>query len=242
MAVENEQHSFPTSPISSVSSLGNANAFAPPEQHSGFYVLYGKRILDVIMAAILLLLAAPLMAVIAVGVVLDSPGPALFVQERVGKNGTTFRMFKFRSMHAANSTLIHEQHVQRVIRENTEPQPGGSLKIPADPRVTRLGRILRRTSLDELPQLVNVLRGEMSLVGPRPDLPYAVAVYKPWYHERFEAMPGITGYWQVAARNTVSYERMIEMDIEYSRRQNLSWDLLLLLQTAGAVFHGKGAS
>ena len=245
MAVENEQHSFPGGARGSVNAnggLGRTTTFAPPEQPNSFYVAYGKRILDVTLALLLLVLTAPLLAVIALLVVLDSPGPALFIQERVGKDGTTFRMFKFRTMHAATDSQIHEQHVQRVIRENTEPQPGGSLKISADPRVTRLGRPLRRSSLDELPQLVNVLRGEMSLVGPRPDLPYAVAVYKPWYHERFSAMPGVTGYWQVVARNTVSYERMIQMDIDYARRQSLSWDLLLLLQTAGAVIRGKGAS
>lgn len=244
MAVENEQYSFPTGARGAAGpgEVGRSAAFAPPEQPSGFYVAYGKRILDVTLAGLLLVLTAPLLVVIAIAVVLDSPGSALFVQERVGKDGSPFQMFKFRTMHAANDPLIHEQHVQRVIRENTEPQPGGSLKIAADPRVTRLGRWLRRSSLDELPQLFNVLRGEMSLVGPRPDLPYAVAVYKPWYHERFRAMPGVTGYWQVVARNTVSYERMIEMDIDYARRQSLGWDLLLLLQTTGAVIRGKGAS
>ena len=245
MAVENEQFSFPTGARGAVKSggeLGRSTAFTAPDQPNSFYIAYGKRILDVTLAGLLLVLTAPLLVMIAVAVMLDSPGSALFVQERVGKDGSPFRMFKFRTMHTANDSLIHEQHVQRVIRENTEPQPGGSIKMAADPRVTRLGRRLRRSSLDELPQLFNVLRGEMSLVGPRPDLPYAVAVYKPWYHERFRAMPGVTGYWQVVARNTVSYERMIEMDIDYARRQSLGWDLLLLLQTTGAVIRGKGAS
>ncbi|MDQ2805874.1 MAG: sugar transferase [Chloroflexota bacterium] len=245
MAVENEQHSFPSGARGSANpggGIARSTLFASPDQRNSFYIAYGKRMLDVTLAGLLLLLTAPLLVVIAVLVVLDSPGPALFVQERVGKDGTVFWMFKFRTMHAANDPLIHEQHVQRMIRENTEPQPGGSLKMAADPRVTRLGRRLRRSSLDELPQLLNVLRGEMSLVGPRPDLPYAVAVYKPWYHERFSAMPGVTGYWQVVARNTVSYERMIQMDIDYARRQSFGWDLLLLLQTTGAVIRGKGAS
>jgi lipopolysaccharide/colanic/teichoic acid biosynthesis glycosyltransferase len=219
----------------------SATVGAAPIQ-TGFYLRYGKRLLDVLLAAVLLTLALPLMAVIAVAVARDSPGPILFVQRRVGKGGGLFHMYKFRTMYAADHDHIHAAHVQQVIQANIEPEPGSSLKIADDPRVTPLGRFLRRTSLDELPQLFNVLRGDMSMVGPRPDLPYAVAVYKTWYHERFQAMPGLTGYWQVAARNTVSYERMIEMDIEYCRRQSFAWDLLLLAQTPAAIISGRGAS
>src|SRR5690348_4682659 len=174
-----------------------------------FYARYGKRILDLAIAVPVLVLAAPVLAAIAVAVKLDSPGPVLFVQERVGKDGQPFHILKFRTMRVDSDSAIHETHVRRLIADNVAPAAGESLKLRDDPRVTSLGRFLRRLSLDELPQFVNVLRGEMSVVGPRPEVPYAVAAYPAWYHGRFRAMPGITGYWQVEARNRVSYEQMI---------------------------------
>ncbi len=206
-----------------------------------FYALYGKRLVDFVLSAVVLLLVFPLLLLIGGLVMLDSPGPPLFVQERVGKNGTRFRVFKFRTMYANNNDSIHKQHIQQIITQNTKPLKDASLKLNKDPRITPFGSFLRRTSLDELPQFLNVLRGDMSVVGPRPDVPYALAAYKPWYHERFRAMPGITGYWQVEARNRVNYEQMIQMDIEYYQRQNLWWDLLLILKTPWAMLTGRGA-
>ena len=210
-------------------------------ERSDFYTRYGKRILDFTVAWGVLLLTAPLLALIALAVKLDSPGPVFFVQERVGKDGRLFKMVKFRTMRVNTDSTIHEVHVRRLIAENVAPQAGESLKLHDDPRITRLGRTLRRLSLDELPQFVNVLRGEMSVVGPRPELPYAVAAYPAWYHDRFRAMPGITGYWQVAARNRVSYEEMIILDIEYYERQSLWFDLALIGRTPFSMLSGAGA-
>jgi len=219
--------------------------FAEPRAQAGtrtdFYARHGKRMLDCAVAGLLLVLASPLMAVIALAVKLDSPGPVLFVQERVGRDGRLFKMLKFRTMRVNNDSGIHETHVRRLIAENVTPASGESLKLRGDPRITRLGRHLRRLSLDELPQFVNVLRGEMSVVGPRPELPYAVAAYPAWYHARFRALPGITGYWQVEARNRVSYEQMIALDIEYYERQSLWFDLVLIGKTPFSMLSGAGA-
>ena len=221
--------------------VGSTAVPAQAGERTDFYVLHGKRVLDITIATLVLLVTAPFLGLIALAVKLDSPGPVLFIQERVGKEGRRFRIFKFRTMQVNNNSAIHEQHIAQLIAENAEPKPGESLKLQDDPRITPLGRFLRRTSLDELPQFVNVLRGDMSVVGPRPDVPYAVAAYPPWYHDRFRAMPGITGYWQVEARNRVSYEQMIRMDIEYYYRQSLWMDLLLILKTPFSMLSGAGA-
>src|SRR4051812_40287376 len=182
-----------------------------PLERTDFYVRHGKRMLDIVVATVLLIVAASLMALIAIAIAFDSPGPIIFVQERIGKDGKTFKLYKFRTMYASNDDMIHQRHIHQLIDGNEAPKAGESLKLKNDPRITRLGGFLRRYSLDELPQFVNVLEGNMSVVGPRPEVAYAVAAYKPFYHLRFRAMPGITGYWQVEARNQVSYEQMIQM-------------------------------
>ncbi|MGQ9725204.1 MAG: sugar transferase, partial [Tepidimonas sp.] len=203
-----------------------------------------KRALDGLLAGAVLLLAAPLLAAIALAIKLDSRGPVLYRQRRIGEGGRPFTMFKFRSMRAHCDTSTHRAHVARLIRENTAPQGGngsGSLKLQADARVTRVGRILRRLSLDELPQLLNVLRGEMSLVGPRPPLPYEVELYQEWHRRRLQATPGMTGLWQVQGRNRVSFDEMVRMDLEYIQRQSLWLDLKILLKTPWAMVNGRGA-
>ncbi len=211
---------------------------------SGAGYLPLKRVLDVLVTALLLLLFAPIMALIAAGIKLHSPGPILFCQGRVGLHGKEFVCYKFRSMHQGASPSLHQAHIARLIEQNAgeaELRAGRSLKLERDPRVTGVGRLLRNTSLDELPQLWNVLRGEMSLVGPRPPIPYELEHYQEWHKRRFEALPGITGLWQVKGRNHVSFDEMVQMDIHYLEKMSLWLDLKIILQTPFAMLFGKGA-
>lgn len=193
-----------------------------------------KRVLDVTVAAALLVLTAPLLLLIALAVKLDSPGPVIFRQRRVGKNGREFTFYKFRGMVADAEARLHEvAHLNEV--------DGPIFKSRRDPRVTRVGRVLRRTSLDELPQLWNVLRGDMSLVGPRPPLPAEVAKYEPWQRDRLLAPGGITGLWQVSGRNLLGFEDMVRLDLEYITRWSLWLDLRILLRTMLVVLTARGA-
>ncbi len=211
-----------------------------------------KRGLDLIVAAIALLILSPVMLAIGFLIRLDSPGSSLFIQERVGArrrsvNGRTawqvqnFRSYKFRTMMQNADPKIHQAHVQALARAGSQMPAGEDFKLRNDPRVTRVGRFLRKTSLDEVPQLVNVLKGEMSLVGPRPVPPYEVAEYQPWQRERLAALPGITGQWQVHGRGRVTFDDMIRMDIEYVRHPSLWTDLKLLVLTVPAVLSRRGA-
>lgn len=201
-----------------------------------------KRAVDVICASGLLLLFGPLMALIAIAIKLYSPGPVFYRQRRVGKHGVPFMMLKFRSMHAGNDSNIHRDHVRRLIRENIRPEDLGatSLKLGRDPRVTPLGRWLRALSLDELPQFINVLYGEMSLVGPRPPLPYEYELYQDWHKHRLSVLPGITGIWQVTARNQVAFDDMVRLDLAYIETMSLWLDLTILVRTPLAMLTGKG--
>lgn len=196
--------------------------------------LFLKRALDVTIAGTALVLLAPLLGVIALAIRLDSPGPVLFRQRRVGRGEMTFDLLKFRSMHQDAERIVHEL---MAINEATGPL----FKSRRDPRVTRVGRVLRRWSLDELPQLWNVLRGEMSLVGPRPPLPREVAQYEPYHRRRLSVAPGLTGLWQVSGRSELSFDEMVEMDIYYIENWSLGLDLRILLRTIPAVFRGRGA-
>lgn len=209
-----------------------------------------KRTLDVLSGALLVVLLLPLLLVIAALIKIDSPGPVLFVHQRVGARRrmqagrpvwavADFPMFKFRSMVDHADQALHRAQVLAFVQGRLNPS--GSAKLENDPRVTRVGRLLRRTSLDELPQLFNVLRGEMSLVGPRPVPPYEVAAYVDWQRERLAALPGITGLWQVTGRGVVTFDDMVRLDIEYVRTQSLWLDLRLLLATIPAVVSGRGA-
>ncbi len=149
-------------------------------------------------------------------------------------------MLKFRSMQVANSPDMHREYVQKLITEKTQPRGKANLKISADPRITGIGKYLRRFGLDELPQFFNVLRGEMSIVGPRPSLPYEYEVYEEWHKQRLSVLPGITGYWQVLAHNTVEFDAMVRMDLEYIRSMNLWLDLKIMLLTPVEMITGKG--
>jgi lipopolysaccharide/colanic/teichoic acid biosynthesis glycosyltransferase len=213
-----------------------------------------KRCLDVILAALLLILLLPLIVLIAVLIKLDSPGPVFFTQERVGAKRQwlgrqaiwiikNFNIYKFRSMVQNADSAVHEAYIRDFVEGRARPsaEGDGKFKLTNDPRVTRVGRILRKFSLDELPQLLNVLMGDMSLVGPRPVPPYEVACYGNGDHKRLTALPGITGYWQVKGRCRVTFEEMIRMDLEYIRNASLWFDLKILLLTIPAVLSRRGA-
>lgn len=215
----------------------------------------GKRSIDVVLSLILLLLAAPLFVAIAVAVKLESQGPVFFVQERAGSKRVTqrreawwelrsFRCYKFRSMVSDADESAHLIHIKRFVGGSIEvgspDQP--TFKISGDDRITRVGRLLRKTSLDEIPQLVNVLKGDMSLVGPRPVPLYEVAEYEPWHYERLAALPGVTGVWQVYGRGRATFNEMVQMDIDYVRRRTLKDDMKLLVATLPAVLEAKGAA
>jgi lipopolysaccharide/colanic/teichoic acid biosynthesis glycosyltransferase len=201
-----------------------------------------KRVLDILFACALLLLFGPLMLLIALAIKLQSSGPIIFRQQRIGKDGTPFPMLKFRTMYHGSDSQTHQSYVQRLIRENIAPQALGttSLKLKDDPRITRLGKVLRASSLDELPQLVNVLRGTMSLVGPRPAMPYEYEVYNDWHKQRLQVLPGITGLWQVTAHNQVSFEEMVHIDLAYIQTMNPWLDLKIMLLTPLEMLRGKG--
>ena len=205
-----------------------------------------KRILDLVQAVLLLIIVSPLMGLIAFLIKLDSKGPILFKQQRVGQYGRPFTFYKFRTMDADADSAAHQAYIKRLIagtaETHTDPETGEAvLKMVNDKRITRLGRILRKRSMDELPQLFNVVRGDMSLVGPRPAIPYEVAEYKDWHMRRLEAKPGITGYWQVYGRSQVTFDEMIKMDLYYIDRQSFWLDLKLLLMTPKAIWIGRGA-
>jgi exopolysaccharide biosynthesis polyprenyl glycosylphosphotransferase len=205
-----------------------------------------KRVIDLIGSALLLLMLLPLMAMIALAVKCGSPGPVLFRQTRVGQRGRHFTFLKFRSMVVENDPSLHRNYVKQFIRgtaaKNTNEKGEGVFKLTQDPRVTSLGRFLRRTSMDELPQLWNVLRGEMSLVGPRPPIPYEVECYDLWHQRRvLELKPGITGLWQVSGRSRTGFNEMVRLDLQYARTWSPWLDVKILLRTPFAVFGAAGA-
>lgn len=194
------------------------------------------RALDLAGAVLLIVLAAPLLVVVAIAIKVDSPGPVLFRQTRVGRHQRLFTVTKFRTMQHGADHELHRDHMLKLIQGNV-PAP----KIATDPRVTRLGRLLRRASIDELPQLWDVLRGRMSLVGPRPPIPYEVSAYPPHWLGRFVVKPGITGLWQVSGRSQVSLDEMVRLDVEYARRRSLWLNVWILLRTVPAVLSARGA-
>ncbi len=206
-----------------------------------------KRIVDVGGSLIALILLSPLFALIAALIKLTSRGPVLFRQTRVGQYGEKFTFLKFRTMDARSNSSIHKDYVRRLISGKAylnEGEHGQSpvYKLVDDPRVARVGRFLRRSSLDELPQLLNVLKGEMSLVGPRPPIPYECDVYELWHRRRvLEAKPGITGLWQVNGRSKTTFDDMVRLDLRYARSWSLWLDFKILLKTPQAVLSGEGA-
>jgi lipopolysaccharide/colanic/teichoic acid biosynthesis glycosyltransferase len=191
-----------------------------------------KRVLDVCAIAVALPLLVPLCLAVWLVIRLVSKGPILFKQERVGFRGQRFMCLKFRTMHCGAETTTHQGHLEQLMESNV---PMVKMDAKGDARIIPLGRLLRSTGLDELPQLVNVLNGEMSLVGPRPCLAYEAARYLPWQLERFNALPGLTGLWQVNGKNRTTFTRMIQLDIEYTRTKSLGLDLKIMLKTIPAL-------
>lgn len=199
-----------------------------------------KRVLDVVVATGALVVLSPVLALTALAIALETPGPVLFRQQRYGRGRRRFTVLKFRSMHDGVSADAHRRYISRLATEDARAD-SGLKKLTGDARVTRVGAILRRTSLDELPQLINVLRGEMSIVGPRPALPYELEFYEREHYVRFAVRPGLTGLWQVSGRNEIGFLGMLELDGEYARNSSASLDAKILLRTPRAVFQGKAA-
>jgi lipopolysaccharide/colanic/teichoic acid biosynthesis glycosyltransferase len=205
-----------------------------------------KRLIDIVGSVLALIVGLPLFIGVAIAIKLTSNGPVLFCQQRVGQYGRKFNFLKFRSMHVNNDATIHREFVTRLIANGNggspTPESLSPYKLTADPRVTPIGRLLRTTSLDELPQFLNVLMGDMSLVGPRPPIPYEVERYRPWHRTRLLATkPGITGLWQVGGRSRVKFDDMVRMDLRYAASWSLWLDIKILLKTPLAVFSTKGA-
>ena len=203
-----------------------------------------KRAMDLVVSLACLIIFAPLLAVISLLIKLTSEGPVLYRQKRLGKFGKQFWFLKFRTMHVNSSHQIHEQYVKKLIQKKVDGASGPKpvYKIANDPRVTPLGHFLRKSSLDELPQLLNVLKGEMSLVGPRPPIPYEVSCYEFWHRRRVIGVkPGITGLWQVDGRSRTTFDDMVRLDLRYVRDQSLWLDLKILMKTPWAVLSASGA-
>jgi lipopolysaccharide/colanic/teichoic acid biosynthesis glycosyltransferase len=207
----------------------------PPRGHNGNTGPRG--IIDRFLALVVLLVSSPVMVITAICISLESPGGAIFRQERVGWGGRKFTMYKFRSMRGTTDDEEYRQLLRTMIQED---RPHVDYKLSFQPRVTRVGAILRKTNLDELPQLFNVLKGDLRLVGPRPDLPYSVEAYEEWMHKRLLVKPGMTGLWQVSGGNHLSFHQMVRLDIEYIERQSMLLDVRILLKTAMLVIRRDG--
>jgi lipopolysaccharide/colanic/teichoic acid biosynthesis glycosyltransferase len=201
------------------------------------------RALDVFVAGLALLVLSPILLVVAILVRRDSRGPAIFRQERIGRNLKPFRVAKFRTMRQGVAADPHRAYVEEMIREESEAEGEQKpmMKLAEDPRITTIGHFLRKTSIDELPQLWNVLRGEMSLVGPRPPIRYEVDAYPARAYRRFAVRPGLTGLWQVSGRSLVTFSEMIDLDTEYVERRSLWLNLKIIFLTVPTVLGGKGA-
>jgi lipopolysaccharide/colanic/teichoic acid biosynthesis glycosyltransferase len=199
-----------------------------------------RRAVDLTVVVVALLVLMIPMLLIAMAIRLGSPGPAFYRQQRIGRGGRPFTMYKFRTMRVGGSDAQHRELIARELR-GEDTSVNGSWKIDCDPRVTRVGSFLRRTSIDELPQLINVLRGQMSLVGPRPCLDWEAEMFPPRFAERFDVPPGLTGLWQVSGRSTMGTLEMLELDLAYVRGWSFWSDLGILLRTVPALLRGHGA-
>lgn len=221
--------------------IGRRDLWSPRQRGLALLV---KRTIDVVGAVALLVLLAPLLVAVAVAVRFDSPGPALYRATRIGRHGEPFTVLKFRSMRTDADDAPHAAYVAALLTANDHaPQNANGLyKLTDDPRVTRIGRVLRRLSIDELPQLLNVLAGDMSLVGPRPEVPYALEHYKSWHWRRFAVLPGLTGLWQVSGRAELTAQDMLRLDVAYADTWSLRLDLRILARTVPAVLRTVGSA
>ncbi|MGH4139626.1 sugar transferase [Clostridium sp.] len=202
------------------------------EKNRGYFII--KRMIDVIGALCGILLLFPVMIVVAIWIKVGSKGTIFFTQERVGQDGIGFMMYKFRSM------CIDAEYLLDKLQDKNE-MSGPMFKIKEDPRITKVGKFIRKTSIDELPQLFNILKGDMSLVGPRPSLPKEVAQFNSFQKQRLVAKPGLTCYWQVSGRNDVSFQEWMEMDVKYIEERNTLIDIRLIFKTVGVLFGDEGA-
>lgn len=244
-------HVFPETPQAGTTWLMPADLKLYPDvlerDTSKKPALIVKRSIDFVASLALLALASPLMVVIAAAIKLTSRGPVLFRQERLGQYGRPFTFLKFRSMFVNNDPAIHREYIKQFIAGTADQHPANGngsnvYKLTQDPRITRVGRILRKTSLDELPQLFNVLIGQMSLVGPRPPVPYEFVAYEIWHRRRLlEARPGITGLWQVSGRSQTKFDEMVRLDLKYAKSWSLLLDFKIIMQTPRAMLSGAGA-
>lgn len=204
-----------------------------------------KRLLDFLLSGLLLLVTSPLFLIFAILIKRSGPGPVFFIQERLGRDGKPFPFYKFRTMHHKSDDAIHRQFAAMFINGDAkgcrhDNRLGKVYKLNDDPRVTAVGCFLRRTSLDELPQLLNVLRGEMSLVGPRPPISYEIEHYQAWHLERLKVTPGLTGLWQVSGRSSVPFEEMVRLDLHYINHWSFWLDMSILARTLPVVLRGTG--
>jgi lipopolysaccharide/colanic/teichoic acid biosynthesis glycosyltransferase len=204
-----------------------------------------KRAMDVVGASLALLVLSPVFALLAAAIKLTSKGPVFFRQQRVGQHGRPFQLLKLRSMYTGNDPKIHQEYVKKLIAAGSQDKKqgrNGVYKLTNDPRITRVGNLIRKTSLDEIPQFINVLKGEMSLVGPRPPIAYEIEAYDLWHRRRvLEAKPGITGLWQVSGRSRVTFDEMVRLDLQYASTWTPWLDIMILLRTPAAVVSGDGA-
>jgi len=232
-------HEVPGRPSDAVlyPDLSNSDAVRRP-------LLSIKRAMDIVGSAFALVICLPIFVVIAIAIKMSSKGPIFYRQQRVGQHGQCFTFLKFRSMHIDNDPSAHKEYVKKLIageaiRETVNGNGDGVYKLTNDKRITRVGKFLRRSSLDELPQFLNVLRGDMSLVGPRPAIPYEVASYQTWHRRRvLDVKPGITGLWQVNGRNRIKFDEMVRLDLQYAKSWSPWLDVKILLRTPRAVFRG----
>jgi lipopolysaccharide/colanic/teichoic acid biosynthesis glycosyltransferase len=233
----------PPRELEPVAALGDAVPVGGRTRALALLDMAAKRAVDVVLAALLLVLLSPMLLAIAAAIRLTSSGPALFRQVRVGHRLTPFVILKFRTMYLDNDDTVHRAYVRAMLTGQAAPADPerGIYKLTGDPRVTRIGRFLRRTSLDELPQLINVLRGQMSLVGPRPVLPWEAELFEPRHRLRFAVKPGMTGPWQVSGRSVLTMQQALDLDVSYVRRRSMVLDLVTLLRTIVVVLCSRGA-
>jgi len=202
-----------------------------------------KNLLDRVVAGLGLVILSPILGTIAAAIKLGDRGPVFFRQSRVGREGKTFRVWKFRTMYVDCPDDVHREYVTKLLTDDQPPDGGrdGVFKLEDDARITPIGRLLRKTSIDELPQLINVIRGDMSLVGPRPPLPWEAELFDAVFFGRFAVPPGLTGLWQVSGRNALTMKQGLELDLEYVRRQSLALDIWILVKTVPVVLSTRGA-
>ena len=204
-----------------------------------------KRLMDLVVAGLALTLVSPLFLLLSILIKRSSPGPVLFVQERLGRDGRPFKFYKFRSMVHNSDDTIHRQFAAMFINGDEGGCAASNsgekvFKLKRDPRITPIGAFLRRTSLDELPQLINIVKGDMSLVGPRPPIAYEIENYQPWHMERLKAVPGLTGLWQISGRSSVSFDEMVRLDIRYINEWSFWGDVSIIAKTVPVVIRGTG--